>query len=308
MRQCSRRPATSGAVAIRTASKTLREAFKKELKKAGFGPLARANHAGCLEQCEHGPTVVIYPQGIWYGRVRSRTCPGSWPRRSWGARSSNDLLIADDCLNNPDCPHRGGPARGTARGLRPGRIRRRRPPRRRRGSRSGRAHRARPHDGGIARRPCPADRASAGPSPTSSSFRSSSTRPSSGPHEDFGRYPRTLEDDLAAMRAAGADLVFAPTSATVYPPAPVDLRRGAGTLRRPRRGEPARTFSRRRDGRSQALRDRPARSGDLRSEGLSAAARDPPDGRRPPRARRDRAPCRPSASRTDWPSAAATAI
>ncbi len=53
----------------------LRDAFKRELKTAGFGPLARANHAGCLEQCEHGPTVVIYPQGIWYGRVRLEDVP-----------------------------------------------------------------------------------------------------------------------------------------------------------------------------------------------------------------------------------------
>src|SRR5262245_21756039 len=47
----------------------LRGAFKKELKAAGCGTLVRANHAGCLDQCEHGPTVVIYPKGIWYGRV-----------------------------------------------------------------------------------------------------------------------------------------------------------------------------------------------------------------------------------------------
>jgi len=29
----------------------------------------RANRAGCLDQCELGPTVVIYPQQIWYGKV-----------------------------------------------------------------------------------------------------------------------------------------------------------------------------------------------------------------------------------------------
>ena len=65
----------------------LRDAFKKELKKAGFGPLARANHAGCLEQCEHGPTVVIYPQGIWYGRVDARGRPAD---RRQDARRGRD--------------------------------------------------------------------------------------------------------------------------------------------------------------------------------------------------------------------------
>jgi (2Fe-2S) ferredoxin len=89
----------------------LREAFKKELKEAGFGPLARANHSGCLEQCEHGPTVVIYPQGIWYGGVKVEDVPRIVAKTIVGGEILNDLVIADDCLNNPDCPHRGGSTR-----------------------------------------------------------------------------------------------------------------------------------------------------------------------------------------------------
>lgn len=38
-----------------------------------------------------------------------------------------------------------------------------------------------------------------------------------GPGEDFGRYPRTLEEDLAGCRAAGASLVFAPGPEDFYP-------------------------------------------------------------------------------------------
>lgn len=26
----------------------------------------RVNHAGCLNVCEHGPVMVIYPEGVWY--------------------------------------------------------------------------------------------------------------------------------------------------------------------------------------------------------------------------------------------------
>ena len=26
----------------------------------------RINHAGCLNRCELGPTMVIYPEGVWY--------------------------------------------------------------------------------------------------------------------------------------------------------------------------------------------------------------------------------------------------
>jgi pantoate--beta-alanine ligase len=37
-----------------------------------------------------------------------------------------------------------------------------------------------------------------------------------GPNEDFSRYPRTLEADLAACDSAGADMVFAPAVDEVY--------------------------------------------------------------------------------------------
>jgi pantoate--beta-alanine ligase len=41
-----------------------------------------------------------------------------------------------------------------------------------------------------------------------------------GPNEDFTRYPRALEEDLTRCRAAGADLIFAPTPAVIYPSGP----------------------------------------------------------------------------------------
>lgn len=37
------------------------------------------------------------------------------------------------------------------------------------------------------------------------------------PHEDFDRYPRTLDDDLALCRAAGVHTVFAPARDAMYP-------------------------------------------------------------------------------------------
>ena len=39
-----------------------------------------------------------------------------------------------------------------------------------------------------------------------------------GPNEDFARYPRTLDADVAIAREAGAQLVFAPAVDTMYPP------------------------------------------------------------------------------------------
>jgi pantoate--beta-alanine ligase len=39
-----------------------------------------------------------------------------------------------------------------------------------------------------------------------------------GPTEDFSRYPRMLDHDLALCREMGVDLVFAPEPAVMYPP------------------------------------------------------------------------------------------
>lgn len=39
-----------------------------------------------------------------------------------------------------------------------------------------------------------------------------------GPHEDFARYPRRLDDDLALLEPLGVRWVYAPDVAAVYPP------------------------------------------------------------------------------------------
>ena len=38
-----------------------------------------------------------------------------------------------------------------------------------------------------------------------------------GPHEDYACYPRSLRKDLRLARAAGADIIFAPTAKQMYP-------------------------------------------------------------------------------------------
>ncbi|HEY6167263.1 MAG TPA: pantoate--beta-alanine ligase, partial [Verrucomicrobiae bacterium] len=38
-----------------------------------------------------------------------------------------------------------------------------------------------------------------------------------GPHEDLARYPRNLRRDLELCRDAGADVIFAPSDAAMYP-------------------------------------------------------------------------------------------
>ncbi len=40
----------------------------KALDMNGEGKV-RINQAGCLDRCEEGPVMVVYPQGIWYTYV-----------------------------------------------------------------------------------------------------------------------------------------------------------------------------------------------------------------------------------------------
>jgi (2Fe-2S) ferredoxin len=44
---------------------------KKRIKEMGLNGQGkvRINKAGCLDRCEEGPVVVVYPQGTWYTYV-----------------------------------------------------------------------------------------------------------------------------------------------------------------------------------------------------------------------------------------------
>jgi len=43
--------------------------FKKRMAELGLNKENRVNSSGCLGACEFGPTVVVYPEQIWYGNV-----------------------------------------------------------------------------------------------------------------------------------------------------------------------------------------------------------------------------------------------
>jgi len=48
----------------------VRDQLKVELNKRGLAKLIRANNAGCLDQCESGVVIVVYPEQVWYGNVK----------------------------------------------------------------------------------------------------------------------------------------------------------------------------------------------------------------------------------------------
>lgn len=50
-------------------SEEVRERFKQALKERGLHGRMRANASGCLDACEYGISVVVYPDSVWYGGV-----------------------------------------------------------------------------------------------------------------------------------------------------------------------------------------------------------------------------------------------
>lgn len=53
-----------GSCARKNAN-ALRDYMKNKAKEMGLEDV-RINAAGCLDRCELGPDMVIYPDGVWY--------------------------------------------------------------------------------------------------------------------------------------------------------------------------------------------------------------------------------------------------
>lgn len=82
-------------------SPEVRDALKKALAARGLKSEVRANNAGCLDQCEHGVTVVVYPEQVWYGGVTVADVEEIVDRHVIGGEVVERLLL-------PDQPHLGG--------------------------------------------------------------------------------------------------------------------------------------------------------------------------------------------------------
>jgi (2Fe-2S) ferredoxin len=69
---CNRRPDghKRGSCAEK-GSDVLRDYMKVRAKELKL-PRIRVNTSGCLDRCELGPCVVIYPEGVWY-RIESNS-------------------------------------------------------------------------------------------------------------------------------------------------------------------------------------------------------------------------------------------
>ncbi len=88
-------------------SAEVRARFKELLEQRGQKGLVRANSAGCLDQCAHGVTVVIYPEQVWYGGVTPADVPEILDALAAG-RVVDRLRIPDAKLTGRAKPGKAG--------------------------------------------------------------------------------------------------------------------------------------------------------------------------------------------------------
>jgi (2Fe-2S) ferredoxin len=60
---------TSGKTCPGQGAGDVHAEIKRRVKDAGLKQRVRVNHAGCMNQCGHGPMVVVYPENVWYAGV-----------------------------------------------------------------------------------------------------------------------------------------------------------------------------------------------------------------------------------------------
>ena len=68
---CTNRRADGEPCCARAGSAEARDYMKQRCKDLGIHGRGqvRINTAGCLDRCDEGPVVVVYPEGVWYTYV-----------------------------------------------------------------------------------------------------------------------------------------------------------------------------------------------------------------------------------------------
>jgi (2Fe-2S) ferredoxin len=77
---------TDGKHCAKDGADDVHSTLKKGVKDAGLKHEVRVNRAGCMNQCGHGPMVVVYPDDVWYAGVSAA-----------GARRIADEHLAGGC-------------------------------------------------------------------------------------------------------------------------------------------------------------------------------------------------------------------
>ena len=89
-------------------SAVIRDTLKARCHQEGLHEQIRINKSGSLDQCEHGPTIVVYPEAVWYGFVRPEDVEEIVQSHLINGKPVERLRLLDECVNTSRCPHRGG--------------------------------------------------------------------------------------------------------------------------------------------------------------------------------------------------------
>lgn len=68
---CTNKRDDGSACCANHDAQSLRDYAKARIKSLGLSGLGqvRVNTAGCMDRCEEGPVIAVYPEGIWYTYV-----------------------------------------------------------------------------------------------------------------------------------------------------------------------------------------------------------------------------------------------
>ncbi len=80
------------------------EAFKRKLYERGLKRIVRPNRAMCLDQCSNGVTVVVYPDGVWYGHVTPSDVDEIIDQHILGGRPVERLILPPEALTGREPP------------------------------------------------------------------------------------------------------------------------------------------------------------------------------------------------------------
>ena len=78
----------------------IRKEFVKLINESGLKGKVRANKSGCLDICEQGPAIVIYPKGLWYLGLAKKNIEKIFKHSVIGDEPVPELIASKQQLDN----------------------------------------------------------------------------------------------------------------------------------------------------------------------------------------------------------------
>ena len=78
----------------------IRKDFVKLINESGLKGKVRANKSGCLDICEKGPAIVIYPKGFWYLRLERKNIEKLFKHSVIGDEPVKELIASKQQIDS----------------------------------------------------------------------------------------------------------------------------------------------------------------------------------------------------------------